>query len=115
MTTSFGLPKSNKGAKGHSVFFSQVTEAINALETADTNSTNLYNANTILAATTDNTPAAITVAEETIVGRSTGGEIDALTATEVKTILGLDTVTGVAVDAAGVHAALVTLGLITGP
>jgi hypothetical protein len=48
----------------------------------------LYDANTILAATTDNTPVAITVAEQTIIGRKTGGNITALTAAEVNTILG---------------------------
>jgi len=46
-----------------------------------------YNANTILAATTDNTPAALTVGEQTIVGRKTGGAITALSASEVRTIL----------------------------
>lgn len=39
----------------------------------------LYDANTILYATTDNTPAALTVGEQTIVGRTTGGAIAALT------------------------------------
>lgn len=38
----------------------------------------LYDANTVLYATTDNTPAALTVAEQTIVGRATGGAISAL-------------------------------------
>jgi len=46
-----------------------------------------YNANTILYATTDNTPAALTVGEQTIVGRKTGGAITALSASEVRTIL----------------------------
>jgi hypothetical protein len=32
----------------------------------------LYDANTVLAATTDNTPAAVTVDEQTFVGRKTG-------------------------------------------
>lgn len=38
-----------------------------------------YNANTILYATTDDTPAALTVGEATVVGRATGGSIAALT------------------------------------
>jgi hypothetical protein len=37
-----------------------------------------FNANTILYATTDNTPVALTVAEQTVVGRTTGGNIAAL-------------------------------------
>ena len=48
----------------------------------------LFDANTILAANTDNTPAAVTVAEQRIVGRKTGGNITALTAAEVNAILG---------------------------
>ena len=50
-----------------------------------------YDAHTILAATTDNTPAAVTVGEQAIVGRKTGGNITALTAAEVKTLLGVTT------------------------
>ena len=38
-----------------------------------------YDANTILAATSDDTPTAITVAEQTVVGRITSGAIKALT------------------------------------
>ena len=37
-----------------------------------------YNAHSILQATTDNTPAALTVGEQTVVGRATGGNISAL-------------------------------------
>lgn len=47
----------------------------------------LYDANTILYATTDNTPAALTVAASTIVGRKATGDIVALTATELRTII----------------------------
>jgi hypothetical protein len=47
----------------------------------------LYDANTILAATTDNTPAALTVGEQTIVGRKTGGTITSLTGAEAKAII----------------------------
>jgi len=47
----------------------------------------LFDANTILAADTDDTPAALTVAEQTLVGRITAGNIDALTASEVRTLL----------------------------
>jgi hypothetical protein len=45
-----------------------------------------FDAHTILYATTDNTPAALTVAEQRIVGRKTGGNIAALTGAEVLTI-----------------------------
>jgi len=51
----------------------------------------LYDANTILYATTDNTPTALTVSEQSIVGRITGGSITALTASQVKTLLALST------------------------
>lgn len=47
----------------------------------------LFDANTILAANTDNTPAALTVAEQTILGRKTGGNIGALTAAEAMNVL----------------------------
>ena len=48
-----------------------------------------YDAHTVLAATTDNTPAAVTVGEQTVVGRKTGGNITALTAAETKTLLAI--------------------------
>ena len=60
-----------------------------------------YDAHTVLAATTDNTPAAVTVAEQTIVGRKTGGNITALTAAETKTLLGLGTAAVVDVPPSG--------------
>ena len=47
----------------------------------------LFDANTILAANTDNTPAAVTVAEQTLVGRITSGNITALSSTQVRTLL----------------------------
>lgn len=48
----------------------------------------LFDANTILAADSDNTPAALSVAASRIVGRKASGGIGALTAAEVKAILG---------------------------
>lgn len=51
----------------------------------------LFDANTILKADSDNTPEALTVAEQTVVGRITGGEITALTASEVRTLLDVPT------------------------
>lgn len=47
----------------------------------------LFDANTILAATSDNTPAAVVVAEQTLVGRVTSGAIAALTAAQAMGIL----------------------------
>jgi hypothetical protein len=49
-----------------------------------------YDAQTILAATTDNTPAAVIVAEAQIVGRATGGNVGALTAAQVRTIINVE-------------------------
>lgn len=67
---SKGLAFSDDGATG-------------VLETA-------FDANTILAANVDNTPAALTIPEQTLVGRITGGNIDALTAAEIRTLLGVE-------------------------
>jgi len=47
----------------------------------------LFDAQTIIAAVTDDTPAAVTVAEQTIVGRITSGNIAALTAAQVMGVL----------------------------
>lgn len=53
----------------------------------------LFDANTILAANSDDTPAAVTVAEQRLVGRVTGGNITALTAAQVLSMLGVGWVT----------------------
>jgi hypothetical protein len=47
----------------------------------------LYDANSILYATTDNTPAALTIGEQTVLGRITGGAIEALTPVKLANIL----------------------------
>lgn len=49
---------------------------------------NLFDANTILAANTDNTPGAVTVGEDRIVGRIAGGNITALTLTQLLDMIG---------------------------
>ena len=49
----------------------------------------LYDAYTILMATSDDTPVALTVAEQTLVGRITGGAIAALTVAQITTLLAL--------------------------
>jgi hypothetical protein len=48
-----------------------------------------YNANTVLAANSDNTPLALTVGVQTLIGRITAGNIAALTPAQVRTLLGL--------------------------
>ena len=50
----------------------------------------LYDANSILAATADNTPAALTVAASTFVGRKSTGNIVALSTTEARTELNVE-------------------------
>lgn len=52
----------------------------------------IFNANTILKADADDTPTALTIGTNAIVGRGASGNIKALTATETKTILGFDNI-----------------------
>jgi hypothetical protein len=59
----------------------------------------LFNAYTILMATLDNTPVALTVGEQTILGRITGGAIAALTGAQIRTIT--DPITWTATPVAG--------------
>jgi hypothetical protein len=47
----------------------------------------LYDAHTVVYATSDNTPVALTVGEQTVVGRITGGNIVALTPAQLCSIL----------------------------
>ncbi len=47
----------------------------------------LFDANTVLAATSDDTPAAITIAEQRLLGRITSGNITALTAAQILTLI----------------------------
>jgi hypothetical protein len=49
-----------------------------------------FDANTVLAADADDTPAALTVAEQRIVGRITSGSITGLTATQVRTLVNVE-------------------------
>lgn len=46
-----------------------------------------YDANTILVATADDTPAPLTIAEQTLLGRVTGGNIAALSPSQIMTLL----------------------------
>lgn len=50
----------------------------------------LFDANTILAANTDNTPAALTVPASRIIGRAASGNIAALTAAQIRTLLSVE-------------------------
>lgn len=50
----------------------------------------LFDANTILKADSDNTPIALAIAEQRIVGRITDGSITALTATQIRTLLNVE-------------------------
>ena len=47
----------------------------------------LFDAHTVLYATTDDTPAALTVGEQTVVGRITGGNIAALTVAQLQALV----------------------------
>jgi len=71
---------------------------------SDKISKTLFDANTILEATTDDTPAALTVAEQTLVGRITAGNIAALSATQARTLLNVEDGADVT-DATNVNAA----------
>jgi len=53
-------------------------------------SKNLFDAQTILAAILDNTPIALSVAEQRLVGRITGGDVTSLTATQIRTLLNIE-------------------------
>jgi hypothetical protein len=64
----------------------------------------LFNANTILAANADNTPLALTIAEQRILGRKTGGNVAALTASEILSIIGVESGADVT-DATNVNSA----------
>lgn len=73
------------------------------LSTGDVVLKALFDANTILAANADDTPAALTVAASRIIGRASTGSIAALTASQVNNILGtatkaLDNLASVAIN-----------------
>jgi len=49
-----------------------------------------FDANTVLAADTDDTPAPVVIAEQTLLGRITAGVIKALTTTEIRTLINVE-------------------------
>ena len=69
----------------------EVLTLLSISASADTVLNALFDANTILAADSDNTPAAVTVAEQTLLGRITGGNIAALSIAQIQTLLGIAT------------------------
>lgn len=78
----------------------------------------LFDANTILAANSDNTPAALTVAEQRIVGRITGGSIDDLTPAQVRSVSGLgivDSDTGASVASTTAETTILASGPMVRP
>lgn len=54
----------------------------------------IYEGHSILAAVSDNVPAALTVAEQRLVGRITGGNIAALTAAQIRTLISVVSLPG---------------------
>ncbi|HEY9817646.1 MAG TPA: hypothetical protein V6D20_17845 [Candidatus Obscuribacterales bacterium] len=68
-----------------------------------------YNASTILAADADDTPLPLTIAASTIVGRKAAGGISAMSAAEVRTILGVEAGATADQTAAEILASLLTV------
>lgn len=71
----------------------------------------LYDAYSVLYADTDNTPAALTVAASTIVGRLAAGGIVAVTMAQLKTLLGITAFAETILDDAAASNVIATLGL----
>jgi hypothetical protein len=70
-----------------------------------------YDAQTLLVALVDNTPIALNLSEQTVLGRLTGGDITALTASNVRTLLGITAAGAALLDDANAAAQIATLGL----
>ena len=90
---------------------SAIQTQLDTLTTADSTFVTkaLYDANTILAANSDNTPAALTVGEQTLVGRITAGNITALTPTQIRTLINVEDGAGADLTAAETVTLLETL------
>ena len=85
----------------------QITSLAGAVQKAT------YNAHSILQATTDDTPAVLTVGEQTVVGRITAGNITALTATQLRALIAIQEYETVYIDA-GALVPTTTNGATTG-
>lgn len=79
--TNLGLGTAAVAATGDFATAAQGTTADNAVPKS------LYDANTVLYATADNTPAALTVGASTFVGRKATGDIAAMSAAEAAALL----------------------------
>ena len=80
-----------KQITGKSEWYIDPDTTIAAIQTALTSAVvlkTLFDANTILAADADNVPAAVTIAADRVVGRKTGGNITALTLSEILDFIG---------------------------
>jgi hypothetical protein len=74
----------------------------------------LFNAQTILAAITDNDPVPITVGEQTLLGRITGGDVTSLTPAQVRTLLDISAFSATLLNDADAATARSTLGIGAG-
>jgi hypothetical protein len=71
-----------------------------------------YDAQTIMAALTDNNPTALSISEQTVLGRLSGGDITALTAGNIRTLLDITAAGAALIDDANAAAQLVTIGAL---
>jgi hypothetical protein len=72
-----------------------------------------YDAQTLLVALVDNTPIALNLSEQTVLGRLTGGDITALTASNIRTLLGITAAGAALIDDATAADQLTTLGAMS--
>jgi hypothetical protein len=99
-TIIVGIALTDGGTDGDVVEVADVNASANAATPGIPAAT--LDANTILFATSDNTPAALPVAASRIVGRKASGNIDDMTGAEARTVMsGVDNITATPVAAAG--------------
>ena len=72
-----------------SLTVSQIRTLLNVAAATDQVLKTLFDAQSVLAATLDDTPAAISMAERTLLGRPSGGNVGALTASQARELLGV--------------------------
>ena len=73
-----------------------------------------FNAQTILQATSDNSPNSLTVGEQTVVGRITSGNIAALTPSQIRTLINVEDAADVT-DAVNVASSIVGVDALSEP